>query len=159
MELFKKIPLTQGKFAIVDTEDYERLSAYKWYFQRYGLGLDKGCACRAGVVNGMRRLIRMHYEIVGYLSVDHINGCGIDNRKVNLRKANKSQNAQNVGLNENNTSGYKGVFFDKSIQKFKARIRNKGVRFYLGNFSTASEASEAYVKACIKLHGEFAKWK
>ena len=86
--------------------------------------------------------------------VDHINHNGLDNRRPNLRLATRSQNAANLGPYANNTSGYKGVDFNRG--KWRARIREGGVRYFLGYFETAEDAARAYDTKAHELFGEFA---
>lgn len=88
--------------------------------------------------------------------IDHINGVRNDNRLCNLREATRSQNLFNrSGANKNNTSGFKGVAFNKRSESFRAMIRINGKNTNLGYFNTPEEASEAYQTAARKYHGEF----
>lgn len=87
--------------------------------------------------------------------IDHINGDGFDNRICNLRLATRAQNGRNRGRNSNNTSGYKGVSWDSKDKKWRAKIQVNGKQCYLGNFSSAEEARDAYAEAAKKAHGEF----
>jgi hypothetical protein len=91
--------------------------------------------------------------------IDHINGIKSDNRIVNLRIASNKQNAGNVGKRIHNTSGYKGVVWDKAKSKWIANITiDTKVRF-LGRFEDIEDAAEAY-RAAAKIHfGEFARFK
>jgi hypothetical protein len=104
-----------------------------------------------------RLIFLMHH---GYLPefVDHINNIKYDNRIENLRAASRVENNSNRLINSNNTTGFKGVSFHKLTNKFQAYINTKGTRKYLGLFNTAEEAHEAYKKAAIELHGEFANF-
>lgn len=86
--------------------------------------------------------------------VDHINGNGLDNRRENLRVATPSQNQHNSRKPKNNTSGYKGVY--KRGNKWCAAIAINYKTIFLGYHDTAELAHEAYCKAAIKYHGEFA---
>lgn len=152
--------MTQGKVAIVDAEDFERLSKYKWHFNKLAGESTKGYACRTSLrAAGKRHRIFMHWEVTGYKWVDHINRDGLDNRKENLRPANNSKNQQNRGVQKNNTSGHKGVSFKKSRNRFRSQIRLDGKFIFLGYFKTAEEASKAYIEAAKKLYGGFARWK
>lgn len=89
--------------------------------------------------------------------IDHINLIKTDNRICNLRLANDSQNSCNSGKRPNNTSGYKGVTYHKIGKKWQAQIELNNNYIYLGLFSTAQEAHQAYCEAAIKHHGEFAR--
>lgn len=87
--------------------------------------------------------------------IDHINGIKTDNRICNLRQANNSQNNLNIGIQKNNTSGYKCVAWIKHAKKWRASCWYNNKNKFLGYFSTAEQASEAY-EAFAKLHlGEF----
>lgn len=88
--------------------------------------------------------------------VDHINGIKDDNRWENLRECTKSQNGANRGLQENNTSGYRGVYWHKTKKKWRAVIRKQGKRYYLGEFFCPKVAAKVYNAAAIKHHGPFA---
>lgn len=87
--------------------------------------------------------------------IDHINGNCTDNRIENLRKASRKENARNQGKRKNNTSGYKGVYFHKSVSRFQARIRVDNKLLHLGMYATQIEAHKAYMKAAKKYFGEF----
>ena len=92
--------------------------------------------------------------------VDHIqqaDGSHAQDRLSNLRIASRSQNLMNQRIYRNNTSGYKGVYWDKTTGKWAARIMSQGRRKFLGSFTTPEAAALAYDKAAKELHGEFAK--
>ena len=89
--------------------------------------------------------------------VDHINGDKLDNTRENLRLANKSQNNSNRGKSNNNTSGYKGVYWHKAGQKWGASIGVNNKNKHLGLFESIEKAVHAYNEAAIKYHGEFAQ--
>jgi len=89
--------------------------------------------------------------------VDHINGNGLDNRRENLRVANKMQNQYNSARQHNNRLGLKGVH--KNGRRYRAQIRADGVKHNLGYFDTAEEAHAAYCEAAKRLHGEFARFE
>jgi len=91
----------------------------------------------------------------GEFEIDHINGITTDNRISNLRLTSKVQNAQNVKIPKTNSTGVKGVYFDKSRNKFCAEIICNKIKYRLGRFDTLEEASEARKMAANALHGEF----
>jgi hypothetical protein len=91
------------------------------------------------------------------LEVDH-RDC---NRKncvwSNLREATRSQNRANAGLSSKNTTGFKGVVFDKKRGRWDAKIGKDKKRMYLGSFSSAMEAHAAYCEAAKTTFGDFAR--
>jgi hypothetical protein len=87
--------------------------------------------------------------------IDHINNIKTDNRLLNLRLATKSQNRQNRGIQSNNTSGYKGVSFDKETGKWIASANHNGKQIKLGRFITPDEASAVYERFASTHRGEF----
>ena len=89
--------------------------------------------------------------------VDHIDGNGLNNQHSNLRIATRSQNLANRGSQENNTSGYKGVCWNKKLQKWIAKICIKGETIHIGCFIDKFEAARAYNIAAGRLFGEYAK--
>lgn len=154
----KELQLTRGMVAIVDDEDYEPLSAYRWHAKTSGSNPSKDYACRStGGPRGPR--ILMHRAIIGApvgMDVDHINGDSLDNRRANLRLATRSQNLQNRPRQRNNSSGYKGVSRYRTGQ-WMACITVDGARKYLGYHPTPELAHAAYCAAAAELHGEFAR--
>ena len=87
---------------------------------------------------------------------DHRNGDGLDNRRSNLRPATNQTNLMNRGPQVNNTSGFKGVIFDKRSDAWRAQIKVDGRYIYLGCLDSKIEAAEAYNEAANKVFGEFA---
>lgn len=154
----KKIKLSQGKFALVDDEDFEWLSQWKWCLTGNGL-----YAMRNGSAEESRKAILLHRQIMkdpfnkNGLQVDHINSNGLGNQRSNLRLCSQSQNNQNKGKQSNNTSGYKGVSFEPERGKWSARINVNGRQVCLGRFGSPLAAAIAYDKKAIELHGEYAK--
>ena len=156
----KKIPLTKGKFALVDDDDFKKLSKYSWRYHRGGR-----CeyARRVPLVNDspdVANYFSMHRQILKAkcgTRIDHINGNGLDNRRSNLRYCNHSENICNRRLNINNKSGFKGVFFDKRIKKWTVSISKNRVLYRVGAYNTAHDAMIAYDAAAAVLHGKFAR--
>jgi hypothetical protein len=89
--------------------------------------------------------------------VDHINGNRLDNRRENLRLCNSNGNNQNARLASHNTSGYKGVSWCKKWKKFQVRIWLNNRQRYLGSFTSALEAAQAYDTAARSMYGTFAR--
>jgi len=153
----KEIALSQGKFAIVDDEDYERVSQFNWHVvgdyavRRVRLNPP---------VNGKRQGVQfMHRLIMGEpqgLQVDHRNRNPLDNQRHNLRIATNSQNRMNASKPRATTarSRYKGVAYGK--EGWQAQIMKNGKSLWLGYFASEIEAAHAYDVAARDLFGEFA---
>ncbi len=87
--------------------------------------------------------------------IDHINMIRTDNRLINLRESSSSQNKCNSGVNSLNTSGIRGVSFEKSRNKWCATVQFEGVVYRLGRFDSKEAAADAYTNAAKKIHREF----
>ena len=150
---YRLISLTQGQNAIVDTADFEWLNQWNW-IAVWSEDSKTFYAARS------TPSIKMHREILGCSSKeqgDHKNGNGLDNRRENLRKCSRSQNAKNRKMNRNNAYGFKGISFYKKIGKWGAHIRTNTKFIHLGCFPSAKEAAYAYDVAAKIHHGEFAR--
>lgn len=143
----KELPLTKGYTTAVDDEDFERLSAWKWFYcSGYAARWEKGTP---------RKRILLHKFLKEGLIIDHIDGNPLNNSKQNLRSCSHVQNCMNKKMLKNNTTGYKGVWFNKSSGKYVAEIYVNKIRIFLGEYSTPEIAGDAYKKAAIIHHGEF----
>lgn len=90
--------------------------------------------------------------------LDHINGVTDDNRLVNLRIATKSQNCRNIRKHSKSSNPFKGITFNKSVNKWQSQIGiGKGKYKYLGVFVNPEDAAKAYDSAAVLIYGEFAK--
>ncbi len=148
----KVIPLTRGKFTIVDDDDYERLMKHSWaWVPPTGSQSGEGYAVRKGSKRrGEPRTVQMHREILGLkkdekIMVDHKNINSLDNRKENLRLANIQQN----GFNRPKpvmrcTSRFKGVLQRKNETKWTARIKFNGRHVELGSYADEEKAASVY---------------
>ena len=146
----ENIELTKGKVAIVDDEDYKFLSQYKWgAFKNRNIYY----AARMDYRGKKRKNILMHRVIMGEptdMQIDHINGNGLDNRRINLRVVTQSQNLRNswkhrIGKVESDIKSI-GV----TVKKYKDKIYYQaqgvinGKNVYLGCYPTEELAHEAY---------------
>jgi len=154
----REITLTQGKVALVDDEDFERVSQYKWHFSFCLRGV--GYARRDTSIKGKKIRMYLHRFILNApigADVDHINRETLDNRKSNLRICSRSENLRNALSRTGATSKYKGVGWDKSRKKWSTKINLHGKTINLGRFKSEIVAAKAYNRAALKYHGEFAR--
>ena len=141
-----------------DRNDIYTILDYKWYeyFQ------DKYIFPRADRHKGYywkikqdKKSINIHNIIAGK-NCDHINRNKSDNRECNLRIASTKENSRNREKSSNNSSGFKGVFFDKKQNKYVTQLRCDNKLMYFGSFNNAEEAARQYDKAALKYFKEFA---
>lgn len=154
----KKIELTQGKFALVDDDDFDRVNQFKWYAykpKRKNLWYARRNAPKDG---GRQMTVLLHHVILtGHKQIDHKNGDGLDCQKHNLRPATAQQNGSNRRRHFNNVSGFKGVHWRESSRKWRSVLCFAGENISLGYFDNKADAARAYDGAAKKYFGEFAK--
>ncbi|WP_212958645.1 HNH endonuclease [Paenibacillus albilobatus] len=153
----KEIFLSQGKIAVVDDEDFDKLIKFKWHYA-------KGYARHSCWVPGLNTStsIWMHHVVLGICPdrkkvIDHINGNPLDNRKINLRIVTHQQNIFNKSPHRKSTSKYKGVYWYKARSKWCSKIMLDGRYRHIGYFESEREAALAYNKAAKELFGDCAK--
>lgn len=159
----KKIPLTQGKFALVDDEDYARIAGYKWFAHRRSGNFY--AARQASIGEKKQIMIHMHQEVLQLYDAtrvcDHINGDGLDNRRCNLRVATKSENSRNRKKRRGCSSRFKGVFWRERNKKWEAQVGlTNGERktcLFLGSFSSEEDAARVYDAYAREIYGKFAR--
>lgn len=154
-----EIPLTKGYVTLIEGADQD-LASLLWHVSTHGYARRNGGPPDYKNVF-MHRLIlerMLGRQLVKGECVDHINVDKRDNRRSNLRLATKSQNQRNQGLSKKNTSGFKGVAFDKARGKWRAAIKYGAAHKFLGRFDTPELAYEAYCKAALQFYGEFANF-
>jgi len=156
---FRRIPLTQGEYAVVDPDDYERLRKYKWQVSKRS---NTYYAIRHKWLAEEKRhtTVSMHREIIdvpeGWF-VDHINHNGLDNRKANVRPATPADNARNARYPRRNTSSkYRGLWYNKKKKRWRAQITLNNKKKQIGYFKNEIDAAKAYDKAAKKYFGDFA---
>jgi hypothetical protein len=146
-----KIPLTQGKIAIIDAQDYARVCAHSWWAFQRSPSLWYAQARISGIIRYLHRFLLE--EPMG--TVDHRDGDGLNCQRNNLRLATKKQNSANRRKEPGTSSVYKGVSFERERKIWKAYIG--GPLKHLGRFEFQTEAALAYDRAAIERYGEFAR--
>lgn len=151
----RQIPLSRGYVALVDDEDFGRLSEIRWHALCVKSGrVYAKATLRVGP--GRYRDVLMHRLVLDApagLKVDHIEGIGLDNRRANLRLATHQQNLCN------RRRGYGASRFVGVAQhrgRWRAYITAHGRNQHLGLFDTEEAAARARDAAARLLHGEFA---
>lgn len=152
-DAYREIPLTRGKVALVDEADFELASSKNWHANYCSKGRRWYAIDRHSL--GLHRFL---LDAPDGVTVDHLNGNGLDCRRDNLRIATHSQNLANRGKQRNNTSGYKGVF-KRGERSWAARSNDRARKkwIWLGTFRTAEEAARAYDLYAYSRWGKFAK--
>ena len=153
-----RISLTQGQFTVIDDADWPLVRPYKWYANRsHNKVYAHTSVPRSG---GGQSVIKMHRLILGLsdptVECDHRDGDGLNNRRKNLRTCSRAENAFNRGARAGNTTGYKGVSWDRDSGRWRAQIMKNGRTYHLGRFDSPEAAHAAYSRAAVEFHGEFA---
>ena len=145
-------PKHPNTFTQVDDSDFEELNKHKWHWSR-------GYAVRRRPKVDGGGTVRMHRVILNTpegMETDHKYGDKLDNQRANIRICTKAQNTHNTGTRKDNTSGYKGVYWNNGRKKWQAQITVDGKLIGLGRFCCVLEAANAYDKKAKELFGEFA---
>lgn len=159
-ESIRFIPIGRtGRFATVDVADYELLSGYGWRITNRGyVERNRTRACRKGIDRGYRLMHRMILNPLPYISIDHINGDKLDNRRSNLRICLHRDNCLNRPKRSTKCSSrFKGVSFHKLMGRWIAYISIDRKFVRLGYFDDEILAAKAYDAAAIEHHGKFAR--
>lgn len=151
---FQVINLINGDQAFIDTDCFEEIASFDWHLSGSGYA----ASGKTGQL--------MHHSVIGYVDkskyeIHHINGNKLDNRRSNLKVLTFSEHLSTRPKQSNNTSGYKGVYWKKPVGKRKgAWVAQIGgsedgykTRIYIGRYTSAELAAQAYDEAAIKLFG------
>lgn len=155
----KRIPLTDGKFALVSDCDYVALRHHQWGYMH----TRKGGQYARRTVRDKQGIQRLMHDVVARRmglqgpQVDHRNCDTLDNCRSNLRAATNSQNHANEGVRKNNTSGFKGVSWSAWTGRWMAGIKVNYKRIHLGYFTQKVKAAKAYNQAARKHFGKYAR--
>lgn len=137
---------------LVDNDDYDELSKFKWRIRKNG-NTFYASSCHYGMLFNMHTfLVKSEKGKV----VDHKDGNGLNNQKNNLRVITHQQNIWNSRKKNCNTSGYIGVRLEG--KKWRAQIKVCGKNKHLGLFKTLEEAKESYRQAAVEQRGEYARY-
>lgn len=154
----KKIPLTQGKFAIVDDEDFDYLNRFVFCYGPNGHAVRRLMQTNGKSVSVVMAYFVLHKEkneIYHYK-----NGNPLDLRKENLIITSRQNSSASTATLREHTSIYRGVCWDKNAKKWNAtiskRIEGNRKKYHLGYFDTENAAAIAYNKKARELFGEFA---
>lgn len=154
------VPLTKGYEAIIDAADVAEVAGFNWHTRISGktaYATTNSAKCELG----RQRPIWMHRVLMRApdgAEVDHINGDGLDNRKsTNLRLATRAENVRNTRTRKTNTSGAKGVSWNKNERRWRAYITVGREQKHLGWFDDLQAAARAYAVASNLYHGEFGR--
>jgi hypothetical protein len=152
-----EVPLTQGKVALIDDEDWPIVAPHKWTYLRTKGGAGGYAITSAVGDDGKKHMLSMHRLLLGAKPgqwVDHKHHNGIDNRRCEIRLCTPSQNAQNRKRARGKIP-VRGVTEAQYGPGFVAGISADGACYRLGVFPTIEDAGRAYDAACRVLHGEF----
>jgi len=150
--MYKKILITRGQIVIVDEQDYQELSQYRWY-------LIDGFAARTIKKDNKRTTIYMHRVIMDApigISVYHINHNKLDNQRENLRLV-KGSARMHRRPSVKHSSKYRGVYWCKDKRKWIAEIKVYKKQIRLGRFEVEKDAAVAYDEAARKYYGSLAR--
>ncbi len=155
MILIKFIPVGRGHFAIVNEDNFERLSKHRWHMNNGYPRRYNGPRFKA---TGNRGTTPMHAEVLevppGFLP-DHSDRDKTNNTRENLRVVTYAANSRNRGVQKNNSSGVRGVLWHKRDKKWYAYIKVDRKIIHLGYFKELKEATAVRLAAAIKYHGEY----
>jgi hypothetical protein len=148
----REIPLTRGLVALIDDEDYDLVSGYKWRAILNG-SYSKTFYAATGNTPNFQLMHTLILPVGPGLEVDHKDRNGLNNTRANLRPATRGQNMANrsypVGV-----TGFRGVSMKRSRYRATLMVGRKQV--VVGYYECAIEAAVAYDRASLAANGEFA---
>src|SRR5262249_10800854 len=145
----QRIPLSQGKFAIVDDKDYPLLSEFKWCY-RGERNHKHGYAVRHVKTDGKDRLLYLHRQLMQPekgKTVIFLNHDTLDCRRENLRAATTQEARRHQRVKSNSKSGIKGIHYNERARTWTARMYRNGQLITIGTFDRRNDAIAEYEKA------------
>lgn len=152
----REVPLSRGLVAIVDDEDFDRVTRLRWYATPVQQRERRFYAITSVASDGRSRTIYMHRLILNAGAkqiVDHANNDGLDNRRANIRIGTRSLNNANARWAVGK-SGFRGVYQKSS--RWSVQIWRDGQRHTIGSFADKEDAARAYDAAALAFFGDFA---
>jgi len=145
----------KGYIVLIDEEDYEKVMKYTWQIATREAKKGLYYFYTDIYKNNKPKRIMLHRYLMDCIPhdgkiVDHKNGKTLDNQKENLRFCSHGENMRNSKKRRNNTSGYKGVTYYKSRNKWTATLMVNRKSIFLGYFTTPELAYKAYCEAVEK---------
>lgn len=147
------------KIVLIDAEDFEKISNFKWHVN---YNKKNNYYIQANIyVNGKRTTKSLHKIIMGDFKdkiIDHINGNTLDCRKENMRFVTNQENSFNQKVSKNKKSSkHKGIYHNKKLNNWKVLIKYNYKNIYIGVFDTEQKAVNAYNEKAKELFGEYAR--
>lgn len=134
-------------YAHISKIDYDKCKNIFWRKTEYGYA--------RGYVQGKEILLHKHITNTdNSILIDHIDRNKLNCTRNNLRIADKCINSLNRDLQSNSTTGYKGISYDKSRNKYRAYVKKNNKQIWLGYYQTLEEAVLARKNGFKKLYGE-----
>ncbi len=155
-----RLRLSRRHHAVIDVEDLPHVSLHTWRLHVPSRSRKRKTRYAVAKIN--RKNVYLHlflWRLWGKPPVpivDHEDGNGLHCTRLNLRDANVTQNNWNRGALRTNTTGAKGVTWDKKAKRYRAKIAVHGKRLHLGYFEKLEDASKAYDDAARIHHGAYA---
>jgi hypothetical protein len=146
-----------GLAALVDDADAAAAEGYSWHLYTSGGSGSRKINYARAYVRGSGKAGQLYVTLHGLLAgcqIDHVNGDGLDCRRVNMRPATPGQNSHNTRPHTGSSSRFKGVALQGG--RWRAQITTAGQRHYLGFFDDEETAARAYDAAALAQRGPHA---
>ena len=142
-----QLPLSRGRVALIDDEDYDALSGSRWLYSG-------GMAVRSVRADGRRKFEYLHRVVMkdpAWMEVIFLNGDHLDCRKANLKAVTRHEAGWHRRVRHDSSSGAKGLRYNPASGRWYAGITRFGAFYHLGTFATKESAQAAYKEAAQRL--------